>query len=136
MGKGNFRTAGIFFFSLSNSLYEFVLGHSMNIFLVLIGAPELFSFNFPLREYFFWYFARPHHNFSNGPSLRKTSIQKYELPQNCRFPLPFLTVIAFHRAKKISADHWIVDRIKINSEHHTFCQLQVSFTSVSFTSLR
>ena len=53
MGKGNFRTAGIFFFSLSNSLYEFVLGHSMNIFLVLIGAPEFFSFNFPLREYFF-----------------------------------------------------------------------------------
>ena len=34
-------------------------------------------------------------------SLRKTSIQKYELPQNCPFSLPFLTVIAFHRAKKL-----------------------------------
>ena len=31
------------FFSLSNSLYEFFLGHSMNFF----------SFNFPSREYFF-----------------------------------------------------------------------------------
>ena len=30
-GEGNFRAAGIFF-SLSNSLYEFILGHSMNIF--------------------------------------------------------------------------------------------------------
>ena len=30
-GEGNFRAAGIFF-SLSNSLYEFFLGHSMNIF--------------------------------------------------------------------------------------------------------
>ena len=105
MGGGEFSNRGNFFFSLSNSLYEFVLGHSMYIFLVLIGAPEFFSFNFPLREIFL-YFARPHHNFSNGPSLRKTSIQKYELPQNCPFPLPFLTVIAFHRAKKMSADHW------------------------------
>ena len=53
MGGGEFSNRGNFFFSLSNSLYEFVLGHSMNIFLVLIGAPEFFSFNFPLREYFF-----------------------------------------------------------------------------------
>ena len=37
-------------------------------------------------------------------SLRKTSIQKYEIAQNCPFfpslPLPFPTVIAFHRVKK------------------------------------
>ena len=30
MGGGDFRAAGIFF-SLSNFLYEFFLGHSMNI---------------------------------------------------------------------------------------------------------
>ena len=30
------------FFSLSNSLYEFFLGHSMNIFLALIGVHEFF----------------------------------------------------------------------------------------------
>ena len=30
-GRGILRAAGIFF-SLSNSLYEFILGHSMNIF--------------------------------------------------------------------------------------------------------
>ena len=41
------------FFSLSNSLYEFFLGHSMNIFLGLTGVHEFFSFNFPLREDFF-----------------------------------------------------------------------------------
>ena len=52
-GEGDFRAAGIFF-SLSNSLHEFFLGHSMNIFLGLIGAHEFFSFNFPLREYFFF----------------------------------------------------------------------------------
>ena len=45
----------------------------MNIFLGLIGVHEFFSVKFPLREYFFLYFARPPppppHNFSNGPSL-------------------------------------------------------------------
>ena len=41
------------FFSLSNSLYEFFLGHSMNTFLGLIDVHEFFPFNFPLREYFF-----------------------------------------------------------------------------------
>ena len=51
-GEGNFRAAGIFF-SSSNSLYEFFLGYSMNIFLGLIGVQEFFSFNFPLREFFF-----------------------------------------------------------------------------------
>ena len=39
-------------------------------------------------------------------SLRETSIQKYEIAQNCPFPpsLPLLfpTVIAFHRVKKSS----------------------------------
>ena len=39
------------FFSLSSSLGEFLLG--------LIGVHEFFSFNFPLREYFFLYFSRP-----------------------------------------------------------------------------
>ena len=44
-------------------------------FLGLIGVHEFFSFNFPLRVYFF-FVLRPHphtHKFSNGPSLRSTS---------------------------------------------------------------
>ena len=49
--EGNFRAAGIFL--LSNCLNEFFLGHSMNIFLGLIGVHEFFSFNFTLRGYFF-----------------------------------------------------------------------------------
>ena len=58
--------------------------------------------------------------------------------------LPFLTVIAFHRVKKSQLIIGIVDRIKINKEQlfpfsdselsHTFCKLQVLFTSVSFIS--
>ena len=51
-GGEEFESRGKFF-SLSNSLYEVFLGHSMNIFLGLIGVQEFFSFNFPLREYFF-----------------------------------------------------------------------------------
>ena len=47
------------FFSLSNSLYEFSLGHSINIFFALIGVHEFFSLNIPLREYIFLYFPRP-----------------------------------------------------------------------------
>ena len=43
-------------------------------------------------------------------------MQNYEIPQNCPFPLPFPTVIAFHRVKKSSLIIGIVDRIKINSE--------------------
>ena len=43
-------------------------------------------------------------------------MQKYEMPQNCPFSLPFPTVIAFHRVKKSSLIIGIVDRIKINSE--------------------
>ena len=68
-GEGDFRAAGIFF-SLSNSLHEFFLGHSMNIFSGLIGVHEFFSFNFPLREYFFFVLRlHPAHKFSNGPPL-------------------------------------------------------------------
>ena len=61
------------FFSLSNSSYEFFLGHSMNIFLGLIGVHEFFfSFNFLLCEYIFFYTSPPPppHTFSHGPSLR------------------------------------------------------------------
>ena len=43
----------------------------------------------------------------------KTSIQKYEIPKNCPFSLPFLTVIAFHRVKKSPLIIGIVDRIKV-----------------------
>ena len=39
-GKEIFEPQG--FFPLSNSLYEFLLGHSMNIFLGLIGVHEFF----------------------------------------------------------------------------------------------
>ena len=70
MGGGGEFLSRRNFFSSSDSLYEFFLGHSMNIFLGLIGVQEFFSFNFPLREFFFLYFARPTPDkFSNGPSL-------------------------------------------------------------------
>ena len=35
-----------------------------------MACMNFFSFNFPLREFFFLYFARPSHKFSNGPSLK------------------------------------------------------------------
>ena len=59
-GGGEFSSRRNFFL-LSNSLYEFFLGQSMNIFLGLIGVACMifFSFNFPLREYFF-VLRRPH----------------------------------------------------------------------------
>ena len=57
------------FFSLSNSLYEFILGHSMNIFQDKLACKNFFSFNFPLREDFFCTSSAPPHQFSNGPSL-------------------------------------------------------------------
>ena len=42
----------------------------MNIFSGFIGVPEFFSFNFPLRDYFFCTSpAPPPHKFSDGPSL-------------------------------------------------------------------
>ena len=40
----------------------------MNIFLGLIGVHEFFSFDFPLREYFFVVRPSPR-KFSNGPSF-------------------------------------------------------------------
>ena len=43
-------------------------------------------------------------------------MQKYEIPQNCPFSVPFPTVIAFHRVKKSLLITGIVHRIKINSE--------------------
>ena len=64
-GEGNFRAAGIF--SLSNSLYEFLLGHSHEYFLGLIGVHEFFfPLNFPCTNIFF---VLRSHKFSNGPSL-------------------------------------------------------------------
>ena len=50
-GEGNFRAAGTFFryqipcMNFFRPLYEYFLG--------LIGVQEFFSFNFPLREFFF-----------------------------------------------------------------------------------
>ena len=55
------------FFSLSNSLHDFFRPWH-EYFLGLIGVQEFFSFNFPLREYFFGTSPAPH-KFSNGPSL-------------------------------------------------------------------
>ena len=75
-GGGEFSSRRNFFW-LSNSLHELFLGRRINIFLGLIGVHEFFSFNFPLREYFFGTLRalrltpsppRPH-KFSNGPSL-------------------------------------------------------------------
>ena len=48
----------------------------MNIFSGLIGVHEFFSFNFPLREYFFFVLRlHPAHKFSNGPPLPLSLIQ-------------------------------------------------------------
>ena len=50
LGRGIFELQELFF--VINSLYEFLLGESVNIFLGLIGVHEFFfSFNFPLREF-------------------------------------------------------------------------------------
>ena len=54
MGGGGEFSSRRNFFSSSNSLYEFFLSYSMNIFLGLIGVQEFFPFNFPLREFFFF----------------------------------------------------------------------------------
>ena len=49
----------------------------------IVGVHEFFSFNFPLREDFFLYFAPPPPiNFlmvRNGPSLRISLVQVYEI---------------------------------------------------------
>ena len=58
------------FFSLSNSLYEFVLGR---IFFRVNWRAWIFFVYFPLREYFFFVPRPPPpppHKFSNGPSLK------------------------------------------------------------------
>ena len=66
-GRGIFELQEFFFairffaWILFRPLHEYFLG--------LIGVHKFFSFNFPLSEYFFVYFARTPHNFSNGPSL-------------------------------------------------------------------
>ena len=57
------------FFSSSNSLYEFSLGHSMNIFLGLIGVQEFFFIYFCLARIFFCTSPAPSDKFSNGPFL-------------------------------------------------------------------
>ena len=72
MGReGNFRAAGFFFRYQIPCMNFFRPQHEY--FLGLIGVQKFFSFNFPLREYFFLYFARPpsppSKKFSNGPSL-------------------------------------------------------------------
>ena len=56
------------------------LGHNMNIFLGFIGVQEFFSFNFPLREYFFVLRPPPPHphTFSNDLSLIKYYFYDYD----------------------------------------------------------
>ena len=70
-GRGEFSSRRNFFL-LSNSLYVFFLGHSMNIFLGLIGV-HVFFFHliFPCANIFLFFAPPPpSHEFSNGPSLR------------------------------------------------------------------
>ena len=62
---------------------------------------------------------------------KQTSIQKYEMPKNCPFSLPFLTVIAFHRVKKSPLIIGTVDRIKINSEQLDFHSASQSCPTLS-----
>ena len=63
-GRGIFEPEE--FFSLSNSLYEFFLGHSTNIFWDYLACKNFFHLIF-----FFEFFVPPPppHKFSNGPSL-------------------------------------------------------------------
>ena len=60
-GRGIFEPEE--FFSLSNSLYEFFLGHSTNIFWDYLACKNFFHLIFFLN------FLYPPHKFSNGPSL-------------------------------------------------------------------
>ena len=65
---GEFSSRMIFFFVII-FLVRFFLAITW-IFLGLIGVHEFFSFNFPLREYFFCTSPAPlPYKFSNGPSL-------------------------------------------------------------------
>ena len=71
-GGGYFRAAGIFFRYQIPCMKFFRTWHEY--FLGFIGVHVFFSFSFPLREYFFVYFAPPPpppphpYKFSNGPS--------------------------------------------------------------------
>ena len=68
-GRGIFEAQE--FSSLSNSLYEFFLGHSMYIFRVNWRARIFFHLIFPSANFFFVLRTPPPpHKFSNGPSLR------------------------------------------------------------------
>ena len=60
MGGGGGGVGQQEFFSLSNYLYEYFLGRSINIFLGLVGVHELFfHLIFPCANIFFLYFAPP-----------------------------------------------------------------------------
>ena len=63
-GRGIFEPEE--FFSLSNSLYEFFLGHSTNIFWDYLACKNFFQLNF---FFLFLLPPPPPHKFSNGPSL-------------------------------------------------------------------
>ena len=62
-GRGIFEPEE--FFSLSNSLYEFFLGHSTNIFWDYLACKNFFHLIFFLN----FLDPPPPHKFSNGPSL-------------------------------------------------------------------
>ena len=62
-GRGIFEPEE--FFSLSNSLYEFFLGHSTNIFWDYLACKNFFHLIF----FFEFFVPPPPHKFSNGPSL-------------------------------------------------------------------
>ena len=71
-GGGGFLSSRNFL-SFSNSLYEFFRPQH-EYFLGLIGVHDFFfSFNFPLRKYFYCTLPPPH-QFSNDPSLMKTGL--------------------------------------------------------------
>ena len=62
-GRGIFEPEE--FFSLSNSLYEFFLGHSTNIFWDYLACKNFFHLIF----FLYFLYPPPPHKFSNGPSL-------------------------------------------------------------------
>ena len=70
MGGGREFSRSRNFFSLSNSLYEFFLGHSMTIFYDQLTCKNFFHLIFPCANIFFVLRPPPSpHKFSNGPSL-------------------------------------------------------------------
>ena len=84
------------YFSLSNSLYEFFLGHGMNIFQGQLACMNFFSFNFPLSEFFFLYLAcpPPPHQFSNAPSLTRACKWRLAIQRNLYHTTVLITVCA------------------------------------------